>query len=114
VLLFQKQQVGITLGLIIGLFVFMATTNPEHVSLGFLVLPMLLIAAISYMASKTVLNLFSGLAKDRKQRNTISIVISFMVASLLIFQSIGQLTLGDVLIVAFLGVVAVFYVTRLL
>jgi choline-glycine betaine transporter len=94
----QKQHSGITLGLIVG----------------FLVMPMLLIAAISYMASKTILSLFSALAKDHKQRNTIPVVISFVVASLLIFQSIGQLTLGDVLIVLFLGVVAVFYVTRLL
>jgi hypothetical protein len=109
----QKKQLLAAGTLIVVLLIFLGATNPQKVSLGLLAVPLILIALIVYLLARFALTAIPSLAAHKHKANGVAVVLSFMITSLLIFQSIGQLALGDITIVFFLGIVAIFYIVKL-
>lgn len=91
------------------LLFFLTMTNPNRLSLGLLVLPILLISVIIYLVVMQLFALLSDKQNYQKKKKTISFAISLAVGFLLMLQSIGQLQAGDVAIITIITSVVIFY-----
>ncbi len=96
----------------VALVLFLMVTNPHDVSLGFLVLPILMISLITYFVAMQVLIAFNPSKQNPKRKRAVSFIISLAVGFLLMLQSIDQLQAGDVAIILVIAMVAGFYSSR--
>lgn len=94
----------------VALIVFLTVTNPATLPSFLLIIPFALlftaIYAVSYAAMRSL-----GLRRLRGLR--LSLVGAGLPVSLLLLQSIGQLTLRDVLTILVFFMLAYFYISRL-
>ena len=91
--------------------VFLMSTNPSHLPLALIVVPFLWLFAALFATAWLMLGLI-GPFKPRKRRFLVAGAGSSLPVMLLVFRSIHQLTLRDVLLTAALIAVATFYVSR--
>ena len=98
--------IGICLAIVITVFM---STNPNKVPYFVLIFPFLLLFVSLFLFSSTILQ-WQGIAKARSMR--LSVLFAGIPLLLLVLQSIGQLTVRDVLTIAVLLFVSYFYVTR--
>lgn len=93
------------------LLVFVILTDPRRLPLPLLVMPFILLFAFIYKLIKSVL--LYGTELERSKSWTIVAAVGALVPTfLLMFQSIHQLTVRDVLVVISLGLVTAFYVAK--
>lgn len=87
---------------------FMLVTNPESLPLPLLVIPFLLLFAALYLTARQFLGRFSANLGERPQK-IVAFTLAGLPVLLIILQSIGQLSIRDLLIT--LGLVAglIFY-----
>jgi hypothetical protein len=97
---------GICLAVLATIFM---STDPSRVPSFILIIPFLLLFAALFLFSTTMLQ-WQGMGKARSMR--LSALFAGIPILLLVLQSIGQLTVRDVLTIAVLLFVSYFYVTR--
>lgn len=97
---------GICLTVVITLFM---STDPSRVPSFVLIIPFLLLFVSLFLFGTAMLQ-WQGMAKARSMR--LSALFAGIPILLLVLQSIGQLTVRDVLTIAVLLFVSYFYVTR--
>ncbi len=96
---------------IFALLIFLITTTPEQIALGFLVIPILVIVFITYELVRFGISVFSN-KKETKKQQAVSAITAIATGLLLMLQSIGQLSAGDLAIVVFFVLISVFYINR--
>ena len=96
-----------SLSLLILIFLF---TDPDEVSLAFVLVPFVLIGVAVY--SLASLLLFIRIKPSGFLGRLISLSLSFLVVSLMLLASLGQLTLRDGLLVVCFTVLFLVYVGR--
>ncbi len=88
---------------------FLLVTDPYKLPAIFLLLPFIIIFMATYY---TVMSVFLRKPKAHKNPKRFAYVISTVVAVLLAMQSLGQLTLRDLVVVLALVVLGCFYIAR--
>lgn len=105
-----KREYLVPLGSIALLFILVLTTQPSKLPSLVLILPFIFVFTAIWTFSYAVFQKYS-LSKLRSVR--LSLVLAGLPVSLMLLQSIGQLTVRDVItILAFFGL-AYFYISRL-
>lgn len=107
----SKKYIIITaIGLLFMLLLFMFT-SPTEMPLVILVVPFLVMFITIYAGAKVVLGQ-TTLSGNKKRQTMIASASGALPVLLLIFQSIHQLTLRDVLVSISLVAAVVFYISR--
>lgn len=102
----------ILMSCIAGLALFLLFTNPEQVSIGLLVVPVLLFFFIMFSALQaTMLGLKTLAAKPRKRR-TVALVGASLVTVVMILQSSGGISGVDTILMALIVLVSVVYINK--
>jgi len=100
----------VALSLLIGMFIF---TDPNKISLAFLLVPFILIGYASYLFIFLLIDLHS---KSRTSKGVITRLVplsfAFLIVSLLLLSSLGQLTVKDSLLVVGFTVLFLLYIGR--
>jgi uncharacterized membrane protein len=100
----------ILLGLLVGEAAFFSLTNPRNVPSVILICAFLLLGVLLYAVVRTAVGL-TGRGQSRRLRY-ISIGVSGVITLLLLLNTIGQLTVRDVItLIVFLGLLY-FYIVR--
>ena len=95
----------------IGMLIF---TNPQHVSPIFLALPLLFfaLAVLKSVMSIKRRDFYKNKRSATRSKSVIFIAVA-LPTLILLLQSIGQLTLRDVITLGLIGIVLSFYVSKL-
>ena len=94
-----------------GLLVFLCFTNPNRLGVGYLFVPVVLLALLVYFAT---LLFFETVALYRPTRpRLVAMFISVLPCFGLLLKSVGQLTLKDVALLLLLIVAGSFYISVL-
>ena len=104
-----KQYIGPIVLLLVGPL-FIVTTNPDNLPLPFLVLPFIWLFASLLVGTRLLLK------RQTKASNAqiwyISVLVALVPVLLLVFQSIHQLSIQDILLTAGIVVIATVYMLR--
>jgi Na+/melibiose symporter-like transporter len=89
-------------------------TDPQNTPAIILILPFILIFIIIYQMSAILLKYYvrSLSGNKNKKRSFFSVIIALVPVSILVLQSIGQLTTRDIITLAVLALLTCFYITR--
>jgi hypothetical protein len=97
-----------------GLFIFLSSTDPSKLSVGWLIVPFVWMFGAFYYTVRLVMRLFALTpSKNPKKSRLTAVFIAAVPTLLLLLDSIDQLTLKDVLLIVALGTGALFYANRL-
>ena len=105
----RRKQYAVVIGLLLVVILFISFTSPKKVPLPLLVFPFFALYVAVFLMMK--LNMTRKTASSKTIVITSGLVAAFP-ALLVIFQSIHQLTIKDVLIVFALVCVVAFYLAR--
>lgn len=106
----QVKKLSIILAAMAGLLVFLFATNPKNLSIGWLILPFIWLFICIFLVSLFVLDLFGV---GSKKRLTIATLTGLVPSVALLLNSVNQLTLRDGLLVLIIGLIAIFYSSKL-
>lgn len=96
------------------LFGFLLMTNPNDLALGYLVIPIILIMTVSYLFIKLIVDYLRLFQRAKVLKNVINITLPLLITGAIVFQSIGGLNVGEVILLIAFCVTSVFYVVKLL
>ena len=108
---FAKRVLPLTV-LYCGLLVFLLTTNPHNLPIGWLLVPFVWAFVTLFMTFRAVLPVLWKTAPWRRI-NGFAAALAFIPVVLLILDSINELTPRDVLLVSCFTIIAMFYISRL-
>lgn len=91
------------------LLLFLLTTNPQNLPSALLVLPFICIFIIVALGVRVLL---AGRLSPKQGRLKVAAVVACVPVSLLVLQSLGQLTPRDALAIISLFTIAYFYMSR--
>ena len=106
------KKIMTAVGLYGGLFIFFMLTDPQKLSIGWLLLPFLWIFVALFWTFKSLIISIRRRRKSNKN-NTLAAILAGLPTLILLLDSIDQLTVRDVLLIFILGVVGLFYVSKL-
>lgn len=106
----QNKGVVVLALLVLACFGFFSLFNPESLPVLFLLVPFVLIFAISYLLSSIISQSFFAVGPVGSR--VISLITGVMVVALLVMQSISQVTVRDLLLCLVIAVILVWYVAR--
>jgi hypothetical protein len=110
ILKLAKNNISL-IALYAALLLFLLTTNPSDLHIGWLLVPLVLLYLALY---KTFRKLFERRGRIKASRSKVmSLLLAGVPILIMGLGSIGQLTGRDVLIIIVLGAVGLFYVSRL-
>jgi len=91
---------------------FLALTNPQTLPISYLLIPFALAAVFFYQIFTVFMVLFRiGTADGTKQRLA-AVLFSILATNFLILQSIGRLTVQDIILAAGISVIVSVYVSK--
>lgn len=93
------------------MIVFMTSTSPGNISLGFLAVPIILLVFVIYELMRYVFSIF-WIKGSKKRQQAISLIVAGSTGLIFVLQSIGQLSVNDFAIIMFFVIVAMFYAAR--
>ncbi len=97
----------------IGFVVFLFSTNPQNIAVGWLILPFIWMFILLFISSLFVINSLSSDNIGSKKQFTTAIVVALVPSLILILDSVSQLTERDILLILVFGCIATFYAIRL-
>ena len=96
----------------IFMLLFLSLTNPENVSIGLLIVPVVLLFLFGYGAAQALvggLNLFDG---QPRKRRTISLIGASFATVLMILQSTGGISGIDVILLGLIILIVTVYINK--
>lgn len=106
-----KRPIQILL-LILILFVFLLTTDPNKISLPLVLIPYILASIIIYRLSALILGRIYADSVNRPKIKLYSLLIAIISINFALLKSIGQLTVQDGLISLSIIIVASLYINK--
>ena len=96
----------------LGLALFLALTNPQDVSIGMLVIPVILLFLIVFCLAHILIR-FIGLSKSKpRKRRIVALLSASLVTVVMILQSTGGISGADLILLALIIVVSAIYVEK--
>ncbi len=86
------------------------TTNPNRLPSIFLIIPFLLLFLCLWLGSLGFFGSLLGMTRKKAMR--LSVTVAVIPTSMLVLQSIGQLTVRDAIIISVLFCIVYFYLSR--
>jgi hypothetical protein len=97
---------------IVVLGLFLTMTNPDNVSIGLLVIPVVLLFFIAFCASQLFLYGFKLLEGKTRKRRVVALISSSFITVTMILQSTGGVSAADVLLLGLIISVLVVYIDK--
>lgn len=97
---------------LLGLSLFLGLTNPQDVSVGMLVIPVILFFLIAFCASQILITLFKLFKKNLRKRRIVALMGAALVTVIMILQSTGGISGADIILLALIIVISVVYVEK--
>ncbi len=97
---------------IIVLALFLMLTNPDNVSIGLLVVPVVLLFFISFCAVQIFLGGLRILAKQPRRKRTVALVSASFITITAILQSTGGISGADALLLGLIVIVTSVYISK--
>lgn len=108
----NNPHLSLLLACLVVLFGFLSLTNPEHVPVGLLVVPVVLTFLIVFSSAHLLLRMLHKFDKQPGKRRVVALIAGSMIAILMILQSSGGLSSADLVIMGLILVITSLYVSR--
>lgn len=111
----KRTNLLILLSSFLMLAVFLMSTNPESLPIGFVFLPVILLYICLFLGGKLLYEVLGSIRNkaSRVKENAFAMTFALIPTVLLLLRSINQLTPKDLFLVSLLGIVLVFYISVL-
>lgn len=96
-----------------GFISFLLTTNPNKLTIGWLIVPFIWLFVCLFFSVLLIMDVFAIRLARTKRQLSIATLIAIVPTTLLLLDSVNQLTLRDVLLILIFGTLAVFYTSKL-
>ena len=97
---------AVTLGLLF------TNTNPESLPIGFFVLPIVLLFLLGFLITAVFLRIMRVFESNERKRHIVAIMGGLLGVFWVIMQSAGGVTPGDMVLIAVITVLSLFYITK--
>lgn len=94
------------------LFIFLAVTNPNNLVLGLLLTPFVLFGVITYHTIRLFMTLFRYMPGNEARQRTVALIFSVLFTNFAVLQSIGRLTVQDVVLALAITALVSLYVAK--
>ena len=97
---------------LLGLALFLFSTNPHEVAIGLLVVPVALFFLAAFSLCHMVLERFRLISRNLQKRRIVALVSAALITTIGILQSTGGLSGADFILLALIVVVAAIYIEK--
>ena len=106
------KRLVLLIALYAGLIAFLLVTNPNKLTIGWLILPFVWLFCNLFLTALVFMDIF-GYKYRSKKRLGVTLLVALIPTIILILDSVNQLTLRDCLLITIVGLLAVFYIGKL-
>lgn len=91
---------------------FIGLTSPDDLSVGLLLIPFVLFGSFIYFLTIFFLAVFRYSQDDIKRQKAVGLLIALLFTNFAVLQSIGDITVQDILLAISITVVVIIYITK--
>lgn len=91
---------------------FLGLTSPDNLSVGLLLIPFVLLGCFVYFLTMFFLAVFRYSQGDIKRQKAVGFLIALLFTNFAVLQSIGDITVQDILLAMSITVVVIIYITK--
>ena len=102
---------GVVLGSL-GLILFLLLTNPQEVSIGLLIVPVVLLFLIIFSIAQIVIKAFNLMKGNPGKKRITALISAGLITMVMILQSTGGISGADVILLALIIIVSAVYVEK--
>jgi len=96
----------------VGFFIFLFTTDPDKLPIGWLMLPFVWLFGLIFYTCALVINLFNPIERRTNRRLVICFLAAAVPTLMLLLDSVDQLTLRDSSIIIVLAGIGILYISK--
>ena len=108
----RHPYLSILASCLLALGLFLVLTNPNEVSVGVLVVPVLLLFFIVFSLSHIVMEKLKLLRRNIRKRRIVAIITASLVTVIMILRSTGGLSVPDIILLCMIIVVSAVYIDK--
>ena len=97
---------------LLALGLFLILTNPDQVSVGVLVVPVLLLFFIVFSLSHIIMEKLKLLRRNLRKRRIVAIITASLATVVMILRSTGGLSVPDIILLCLIIVVSAVYIDK--
>lgn len=109
----RYKRLLLLVGLYGGLLVFLFTTDPRKIAVGWLILPFVWLFVSLFLTFIYLIDWFSDSRKHSRRQTLTAGLLATIPTLMLLLDSVDQLTAKDFLLIAGLGGLAAFYISKI-
>lgn len=109
----RYRRIFILVALYAGFFIFLVSTDPRKLKVGWLILPFLWIFACLFLTVIYLLDWLSSSHSHTKRQTLVASLFAAVPSLMLLLASVDQLTLKDCLLIGGMAALGVFYVNKI-
>lgn len=98
--------------IIIALAGFLSLTNPQDLPVGLLLVPFILFGALIYLSVGSLMELFRFAEGNAAKQGAVSLLFAILFTNFAVLQSIGRITMQDILLAMGITVIVVIYLAK--
>lgn len=96
----------------LGLMLFLGLTNPQDISVGLLVIPVLLLFFIAFCSAQILITLLRFSKSNPRKRRIVALLSASLITIIMILQSTGGISGADIILLGLIIVVSAVYVEK--
>lgn len=110
--LFRNVYMIVLVLCLIALALFLMLTNPANVSVGWLVIPVVLLFFIAFCGAQLALTAVKSIPGQPRKRRMVALVSASLLTIIMILQSTGGIAGVDLILLGLIIVVAAIYISK--
>ncbi len=110
--LYRNHYLNVLVLCVVALGLFLMLTNPSDISVGWLVIPVILLFFISFCAAQLILTALKLIRGKPRKRRIVALVSASLLTIIMILQSTGGIAGVDMLLLGLIIVVSAIYISK--
>lgn len=110
--LYHNVYINVLLLCVTALGLFLILTNPATISVGWLVIPVVLLFFIAFCVAHLILSRSNSLSGKPRKKRMVALVSASLITIVMILQSTGGIAGVDILLLGLIIVVSAIYISK--
>jgi hypothetical protein len=110
--LYRNHYLNVLILCVIALGLFLALTNPSNISVGWLVIPVIMLFFIAFCAAQIILTGMRLIRGNSRKRRIVALVSASLLTIVMILQSTGGIAGVDMLLLGLIILVSAIYISK--
>lgn len=108
----MRKKILLIITIAVALMGFLSLTSPQNLPVGLLLVPFILFGALIYVLVGSLMELFRLAEGNIAKQGAVSLLFAILFTNFAVLQSIGKITLQDILLAIGITAIVVIYLAK--